>query len=710
MVVAFSACGGGGGGAVPNAPTISNPGGNPIPPTGSQTQNTVVTIVIPSSTTQSSTRKPLFVSPGVNGALIQVFTQGTTTNPLVSKVYDLSPTSTLCTVASGGRTCGLPLGLPIGSDTLVVTLYDSAPVSGVIPASAKQLGTASQNVTVVAGSAPLSPTLTVLPIVTGITVSAPTTQFYTLKSGQGPQNVSFALLESDASGNVVSGTLATPIVVNVTESGGSGFSTLSLGSTTGAHQVTLTQSTDAPAFVYTGGGVAGYSATVTFTLQGSATPLYTEQLSPVFVAPSAPSSLFTAATQTAAMQGWPSSLTLTASAVGAPAGTVYTPIIAPACASVATIVQSGANFTITGGSTANTGCTLTVSISGGTGSTIVNVQNTPAAPATGSGPVTLNGASEAVLPVALPTPGILSARKYGQAVVAPDGSLWFPVVDGFAGTIQNLVPGSSPGTGSFGSPLPGTFGGAGGLLIFGSDGNLWFTAVNDGGPMLMEQNFLSTVQSQQLTAQISGLANGPDGQLWGAVSAPSEFVSVSTGGIVQRYAQTLTPKFIVAGIAGTNSSGALWSLDTVGDLLTFAAITPTTVTTAASHCVAAPPLTGVFAGMVIDPSGNLWMINGTSGLEKATIATGGAATCTPITDTLAGSTGVVALAAGPDGTIWGLDNGVGLIAVLPGTTKAIHAPQDTYATGASYGGLAVDTIGNVWFADANTGKIYEYQP
>ncbi|MHB8463171.1 MAG: hypothetical protein ACYDA1_11045, partial [Vulcanimicrobiaceae bacterium] len=107
MVVALSACGGGGGGAVPSAPSVPNPGGTPIPPIGNQTQNTVVTIVIPPATTQASSRRPLFVSPGVNGALLQVFAQGTTTNPLVSQTYDLSPTSTNCHVSSGGRTCTL---------------------------------------------------------------------------------------------------------------------------------------------------------------------------------------------------------------------------------------------------------------------------------------------------------------------------------------------------------------------------------------------------------------------------------------------------------------------------------------------------------------------------------------------------------------------------------------------------------------------------
>ena len=700
---------------MPNAPSASNPS-PPSPPIPSQGQTAVVSIVIPSATTQSSSRRPLFVSSGVNGARIQIFAQGTTTPALVSDVYDLSATSTLCHLVSGGRSCTLTINLPIGADTIVVGLFDTAPVSGVIPATAKQLGTASQNQTVVAGSPPLSITVPVLPIVAGVTVSAPTTQFYALKSGQGTQTVPFALLESDASGSVVSGPLATPIIVKVTESGGTGFASLSLGSTTGANQVTLTKSTDAPSFVYTGGGVAGYSATVTFTVQGSSTPPYTEQLSPVFVAPSAPSPLFTAATQTAAMQGWPSSLVLTASAVAAPAGTVFTPVIAPACATVATIIQSGANFTLTGGSSNASGCSVTITMSGGTGSTIVNIQNTPAAPATGSGPVTLGGASEAVLPIALPTPTAPPFLHYGQSALAADGSLWFTIVDSLSGFLQQVVPAATFGSGTLGTPVHVAISGIGSTVIIGPDGNLWFPSVSDAGSHLVDQNVLSTIQSQfvlpglSLSSNVSGLANGSDGQLWGAVSSPAEFFSASTGGIVLTYSQTLIPVYLVAGVPSTNSANALWALDSVGDILTFAPATPTTVTKAATACVGAPSLSNTPVGMVIDPSGNLWVVNGLSGLSKATIAVGGAATCTPITDTLPGSTGIVALAAGPDGTIWGLDNGVGLVAVLPGTTTAIHAPQDAHATGASYGGLAVDTLGNVWFADASTGKIYEYHP
>jgi hypothetical protein len=219
-----SACGGGGTAASPSAPGAGN----------ALTQGSAV-LLIPARTTSSDARRPAFVSPSAASVAIAV-NGGTPT------VADISATSTLCTTASGGRTCTVPFTATNGNDTIAFTLYDAANATG------NELGTGSTTAAV--AGAPFSVTVAIGGVVAKLVVSAPSTALVAGTSS----TVTIAINAEDSDGNTIVGSAPFASPVTLTDSDTSGSTTLSATSVAApGTSIVLT---------YNGGPVTGGSVTI----------------------------------------------------------------------------------------------------------------------------------------------------------------------------------------------------------------------------------------------------------------------------------------------------------------------------------------------------------------------------------------------------------------------------------------------------------------
>ena len=96
-------------------------------------------IAIPTRTTASTVRYPQFVSP--NAASVTIVE-----NVGAPRIFDISPTSPLCTASAGARTCSIAFTADVGTDTFTITIYSGPGGSG------SALATASATTSVVAGT------------------------------------------------------------------------------------------------------------------------------------------------------------------------------------------------------------------------------------------------------------------------------------------------------------------------------------------------------------------------------------------------------------------------------------------------------------------------------------------------------------------------------------------------------------------------------
>lgn len=155
MLVAASACGGGGAGIPPGAGAIK--------PVGPLEASIRITVPGASSASNPKLRKRYSVAWNTAGINVSVFASPRSSNPtaIAQDAFDVSSTSANCAAAANGRTCTFSLVLPgAGTDDFVVTSYDAAPAGGSIPPGANQLGIGiDAAVTIVGGSNPLAFTI-----------------------------------------------------------------------------------------------------------------------------------------------------------------------------------------------------------------------------------------------------------------------------------------------------------------------------------------------------------------------------------------------------------------------------------------------------------------------------------------------------------------------------------------------------------------------
>jgi hypothetical protein len=237
LFIVLSACGSGGGqSSVPAMGTSSTMSGSAV-------------VFVPSAAAGAAQRSRDFVSPSASSVAIVV-------NAATPVIADISSTSSLCTTGSGGRSCTVPLGAPVGNDTMAFTLYAGANATGSV------LGTGSATTTVVSGQ-PFTVSVAVGGTIASVNVSAPSS-FTQGTSGSVPLTVS----AKDSGGNTIIGSAAYSSPITLSDSDTSGSTTLSTANVTSpSTSVVLT---------YNGGAVSGGSVTISATAAnvpaGSVTP------------------------------------------------------------------------------------------------------------------------------------------------------------------------------------------------------------------------------------------------------------------------------------------------------------------------------------------------------------------------------------------------------------------------------------------------------
>ncbi len=227
---ALAACGGGGG-------VTAVPPAAPPAPGGAGTSSVAVAITIPAAPkAPASLRHPLYISSATQSAVLSI----NGGKPLVINLTANSPSCT--TNPNGSRTCTLTIDAPVGTDTFAETLYSGTNGGG----SALSVGKTSW--TILAGKAnQVDLVLGGVVASIGLALSNPT------PTEGAPATISLIANLLDAGGAVIIGSdpLATPI--GLTDSDGSGATTLSA--------TTIKTPSDALSIKYTGAAIA--SAVIT---------------------------------------------------------------------------------------------------------------------------------------------------------------------------------------------------------------------------------------------------------------------------------------------------------------------------------------------------------------------------------------------------------------------------------------------------------------
>lgn len=168
----------------------------------------------------------------------------------------------------------------------------------------------------------------------------------------------------------------------------------------------------------------------------------------------------------------------------------------------------------------------------------------------------------------IPTP----SSEPDEIINGPDGNLWFTEV-GFSVSTSGHVTNHdqigriTPQGRITEYPLP-TTGYAPSYMTTGSDGNLWFTAYNQGGTM---DRYIGLVTPQgtisqytlPLSCQPDVLVKGPDGNLWFNEDLNSKIGRITPGGAVTQY-PVPTPNG-AAGWMTLGLDGNFWFTEVIGN-------------------------------------------------------------------------------------------------------------------------------------------------
>jgi hypothetical protein len=373
--VALTACGGGGGGGSV-APTSANAPGSGTGSGGSSggsnskaAQSVQVNMHIPgaSSTASATKRSPQFVASSTQGVLVVVYATSDTghTTPLGSSATNVAPGSAACGGASGARTCSVTIPAPPGQDDFVFTTYDQPPSSGTtFSGSAHLLATGTvTNQTISAATANVV-NVTLSGAIASLTASP---YDYAFVAGTGPHTYTQEITAYDAGGNVIIGSYvdgngnADPITITVTETGGSGLTTISTNGSTFSNTATLASSSTVATVSYTGGGSPPYYATLAAvaasgqSISPTFNPLYVSSTSTAYTGGTNPAINLTAPNQ---------SITITFSEANSNYFTTA-PSVGSNCTGVATVSAATStsptfySFTVTG-SSAGGSCVISI--------------------------------------------------------------------------------------------------------------------------------------------------------------------------------------------------------------------------------------------------------------------------------------------------------------------------------------------------------------
>jgi streptogramin lyase len=560
VLAALCACEGGNG-SVPAA-VVATPAAHPA-----SLRALAMQLTIP-ATTAASARRAQYLSASTNGILAQTYISPQASNPTVtgSSATDVSAGSPACTnLPSGARTCTVSVPAPVGTDDIVITAYASAPVAGSFPAGSAALSVG----TLRAQTMPANGTATLNVSLGGVIASVETTPASNAPMVATTYTLSLTAL--DAGGNTIvagsSDPYANPLQVAVSETGGTGYTFVSLdGGTTNSASVTVTQSSQVVTVVFTGGAPAAYGATVTAAAANAST------VTPLTLTPP-PAGSYT--------QFYPSPNYNPENITTGPDGNLWVTNYSDEISSVTP------NGTIASYSVDASGV-VPMSITVGSDHNLWFTERIGNAIAT----MTTAGVVTATYPV--PT---ASCWPYG-ITSGPDGNIWFTEWRGNRIGTVNV----STGVVTEFSPLP-IGGSQPDAIVAGPDGNLYFTEngnpSNKIGRMSTTGVLLNEYPVPSPTSNPNGIVVGPDGNLWFAEGGSGKIGVVTTGGTFTEYpvpTASSQPQGITVG-----SDGNLWFTEESANKIG-------TITTSGVFHEYGLPGDSSPMGITAGPDGYLWYV------------------------------------------------------------------------------------------------------
>lgn len=665
LVAVLAACGGGGGGT--SLPSTHGGGGG-----SANTKPVSISMTVPKrpgSTTHL--RRPEYISANTNGASITV-TQGSI---VVTQVFDLSPGSSFCTTVPAGRTCTVTMTVPVGNDTFAITTYDEAPVNGAIPAGAHVLGFSQSTQSVVAGGT------TTIQVYLGGTIASigvqPTATYISLPADGTAHTIAFAFAPADFDNNPITAgpndPYSNPIQVTLTETGGSGNSTLILNGTSVGTTASVSHSTDTLSLSYNGTGSPGYGVSVSISATG-VTP-QTLQVSPLIA------SVGGAGQTTLFLNGVASNPTVGISELNAPTATTYTATAAAGCSGILTSTPAtgggaSASFSVAGlSSPSAAGCSIAITDSTNTTLTLP-VSNTPI-----SGTINVGGVTITEYSVGSSPAGITSG---------PDGNVWFveqPATIAAVNSSGSLVS----YLGVPGAALTG--------IAAGGDGALWATDFMGSIRRVTPSDNVATYPTSAGEEPLQ-ITAAPDGTMWTTTIAPNGIGQVNVGGGLALAPVTPlgNPGAVVYG-----TDGGVWFTDT-GHIARYDPIAQTLSETVVPN---GDNATGITEG----PDGNIWFtaFGGTAPeLGEIQLPQTPPFTITATFPLPAGTTpqGVV---GGKDNGVWYVDNGNNTIGRISTVSHALTSyPIPTAGANAQF--IALGPDGSLWYTETATGNVGHILP
>lgn len=214
-------------------------------------------------------------------------------------------------------------------------------------------------------------------------------------------------------------------------------------------------------------------------------------------------------------------------------------------------------------------------------------------------------------------------------------------------------------------------------LASGPDGNMWYTSRDGGAVGKLTPSGTVTEYNPPSSDDTPDIVAGPDGNMWFVEYNTNKVGKITTSGVITEYTVPTLGAALYKIVAGPD--GNLWFIENegnkVGKITTSGVITEYTIPTANSNP----------QGIAVGPDGNLWFTE-TTGRKIGKITTSGV-----ITEYSLGSESPMDILAGPDGNLWFTSYGshIGKI-----TTSGSYT---LYNTSATTSGIAVGPDNLVWF-------------
>ena len=251
-------------------------------------------------------------------------------------------------------------------------------------------------------------------------------------------------------------------------------------------------------------------------------------------------------------------------------------------------------------------------------------------------------------------------------------------VQGIGQTSEFLLPAGSEPTG----------------IALGPDGNLWFSEY--GTSKIGKITTLGTVTEYSLPSgsKPSDITPGPDGKLWFIESGTTKIGKITTSGTVTEYPLASGAK--INGIAA-GPDGKIWftncassSNQSIGKITTSGAVTEYPLS--GSSCV---------SRIAPGPDGNLWFTQGVAESRVGKITTSGAITLY----SLPASSNPGAITEGPDEKMWFTIRKNKATKIGKITTSGAITEYPLPLEASSPNGIVAGPDGNLWFADSGTGAM-----